>query len=301
MDDDDVDDDDVDEEGDVDECMEEEWDDDNYWKGPKVRDHCHWTGVYRGVAHADCNWKYHATKKVPVIFHNLSGYDGHIIFQDIHKMDNLKIEPIAKTLEKFISFKWIDPNVSWKLEFKDSLNFLGSSLDKLVKNLKIAAEADKSQTEYFKHTRAYFKNEWGHLPDSAFNMLLRKGCYPYRYVDSLERLEEKHIPTKEAFYNDLSEEGISDTDYDFVKEVWETFKINNLKQYHDLYMCTDVMLLTDVFEYFRSQSLKHYKLDPAHFNTAPGLSWAAALKHTNVTLQVLVDPNKIMFIDKGME
>ena len=85
------------------------------------------------------------------------------------------------------------------------------------------------------------------------------------------------------------------------KEVWETFKINNLKQYHDLYMCTDVMLLTDDFEYFRSQSLKHYKLDPAHFNTAPGLSWAAALKHTNVTLQVLVDPNKIMFIDKGME
>ena len=290
------------EESDPDECMESPETEDDFWKGPKVRDHCHWTGVFRGAAHADCNWRYHATKKIPVIFHNLSGYDGHLIFQHIYKMENIKaIEPVAKSLENFISFTWADYNSSWKLEFKDSLNFLGSSLDKLVKNLKIAADKSQTVDQHFKHTLAYFKKEWKHKPKRAFKMLLRKGFFPYQYFDSLEKLKEKQLPPQEAFYNDLTEKGISDEDYDFVRKVWKTFKIKNLKQYHDLYMCTDVMLLTDVFEYFRSQSLKQYKLDPAHFNTAPGLSWAAALKHTKVTLQVLVDPDKSLFVDGGMK
>lgn len=60
-------------EGDADECMETNDNIDDFWKGPKVRDHCHWEGDFRGAAHADCNWRYHATKKLPVIFHNLSG------------------------------------------------------------------------------------------------------------------------------------------------------------------------------------------------------------------------------------
>ena len=98
-------------------------------KGPKVRDHDHWTGEFRGAAHSGCNILYRKVKKIPVFFHNLSGYDGHFIFESIPKL-SLADPPtlISKSLEKYISIKF------GALEIKDSLNFLSSSLDSLVKN-----------------------------------------------------------------------------------------------------------------------------------------------------------------------
>ena len=103
-------------------------------------------------------------------------------------------------------------------------------------------------------------------------MLTRKGVYPYSYMDSHEKFDEKCLPAKENFYNDLTKEDITEEEYTFVHEVWKTFNLQNIGQLHDLYMETDVMLLADVFETFRDVSLKNYKLDPAHFTTAPALS-----------------------------
>jgi hypothetical protein len=101
------------------------------------------------------------------------------------------------------------------------------------------------------------------------------------------------------FYNDLKKKDITDADYSFVKELWSTFKLKNLGELHDLYMESDVLLLTDVFEGFRRWSLLKYRLDPAHYNTAPGLSWSAALLLTKRRLEIPTDPNMHLFFDKG--
>ena len=131
-------------------------------------------------------------------------------------------------------------------------------------------------------------------------MLTRKGVYPYSYMDSFDKFEETSLPEKSKFYNDLKKKHISDEDYAFIQKLWDTFQLRNLGELHDLYMETDVLLLTDVFEEFRNFSLKEYRLDPAHFITAPGLSWSAALLLTKQRLEIPVDPDMHLFFDKGL-
>ena len=95
----------------------------------KVRDHCHITGKFRGAAHWNCNINFQLTKKVPVIFHNLRGYDSHLIFCELNKFD-VKIDVIPNRLENYMAF-FLNKN----LVFIDSMQFINSSLKKLVKNL----------------------------------------------------------------------------------------------------------------------------------------------------------------------
>ena len=257
-------------------------------KGDKVRDHCHFTGRYRGAAHNGCNLLYRKIKDIPVFFHNLGGYDGHIIFQNLCKIDGIKEpEVVAKTIEKFVTFS------IGNLKFKDSLQFLNSSLDKLVKNL-------AAKVNVFKNLREYFEEKWGHLPEEAFTLLTRKGVYPYAYMDSFERFEETSLPPREEYYNDLGKSHITDDEYEFAQKVWNTFQLKNMGELHDLYMETDVVLLADIFENFRDFSLKNYGLDPAHFSTAPALSWSAAMKYTKVELELPDDPDITLFIDRGL-
>ena len=150
------------------------------------------------------------------------------------------------------------------------------------------------------------------LPDDAFNNLERyykeeklslvkgKGFYPYEYMDSLERFKENKLPPKEAFYSRLTGEGISNEDYERAKKVWKVFGMKTLQDYHDLYNVTDVLLLADVFENFRNICLDNYKLDPAHYFTAPGLAWDACLKITGVELELLSDIDMLLMIEKGI-
>ena len=101
-------------------------------------------------------------------------------------------------------------------------------------------------------------------------------------MNSPEKLKETELPPKEEFYSRLNGVGISDEDYEQARKVWETFEMKNLEDYHNLYNQVDVLLLADVFENFRNICIKNYKLDPAHYYTAPGLAWDAALKVTEV-------------------
>ena len=185
------------------------------------------------------------------------------------------------------------------LHFKDSLQFLASSLDELVSNLHAKAVNGQTLQDVFPNLKNYFQDKWGHLPIEAFEMLTRKGVYPYKYMNSFEKFEETSLPPKEMFYNDLKKKDISDADYSFVKELWSTFQLKNLGELHDLYMESDVLLLTDVFEGFCRWSLLKYRLDPAHYNTAPDLSWSAALLLTKQRLEIPTDPNMHLFFDKG--
>ena len=150
------------------------------------------------------------------------------------------------------------------------------------------------------------------LPKDAFNsvkkeyngknleLLTRKGVYPYDYMDTSEKLKETKLPPKEAFYSKLNNEGISDEDYTDARRVWETFEMKTLEDYHNLYNKLDVLLLADVFENFRDICIKNYELDPAHYYTAPGLSWDASLKINDVKLELLSDIDMLQMVEKGI-
>ena len=110
---------------------------------------------------------------------------------------------------------------------------------------------------------------------NKFVLLLRKGVYPYEYADTCERFSEISLPSKEDFYSSLNMEDISDIDYRHANNVFKVFKLENLGNYHDLYVQSDTLLLADVFNNFRDMCIKEYELDPAHFLSLPGLAWQA--------------------------
>ena len=172
-----------------------------------------------------------------------------------------------------------------KLRFIDSCRFMASSLDKLAGNL------DDDQC---RNLRKFSDDE------EHFKLMRRKGVYPYEYVDSWDKFEETELPPKEAFYSKLYMKGISDKDYEHAQQVWSSMKERTLGEYHDVYLKTDVLLLADVFETFRETCLKHYRLDPAHFYTAPGLAWKAALKHTGIQLELLRDVDMLLMFEQGI-
>ena len=171
----------------------------------------------------------------------------------------------------------------FEIRFIDSFKFLNASLADLVETL----------------TPTDFMNIDREVKDNS-SLLKVKGVYPYDYVDSFERLKETKLPSKEAFYSKLDEEEISDEDYQHALNVWNTFNCRTIQDYHDLHLKSDVLLLADVFENFRKICLEHYKLDPCHYYTAPGLAWDACLKKTEQKLQLLTDYDMLMMFEKGI-
>ena len=244
-----------------------------------MRDHCDVTGQYRGSAHELCKANYKLSDKVPVIFHNLRGYDSHFIMQEIDKF-NLDVNVIPNNMEKYMAFM-----LGKHLTFLDSYQFMYSALDKLVNNLSPKA---------FKHTDKEFKNK------IHAALMKKKGAYPYDHMDSFSKFKQTTLPQKDEFYSLLTDEHISNEVYDHAKQVWKVFKIKNMGEYHDLYLKSDVLLLADVFEQFRKTCLESYKLDSCHYFTSPGLSWNAMLKMTNTTLDLITDVDMYQFIEKGM-
>ena len=263
-------------------------------KEDKVRDHCHFTGHYRGAAHNKCNLQCRKPKILPVIFHNLQGYDAHLFIKQLAKLEG-DLNCIPSTEEKYISFsksikvgEYKDCSgsvfpVNFEIRFLDSFKFLQTSLANLVSNL---------QPDDFYNTKNIFKKNT--------ELLTRKGVYPYDYVSSLDKLSETCLPPKEEFYSHLNDEDISDDDYQHATRVWNTFECKSMRDYHNLYLKSDVLLLADVFENFRKTCLKHYKLDPVHYYTSPGLAWDACLKTTGQHLQLLHDYDMLMMFERGI-
>ena len=261
----------------------------------KVKDHCHYTGRFRGAAHNSCNLNYKKPQFIPVVFHNLSGYDSHLFIKNLGFTDGT-IDCIPTNDEKYISFtkntvvgsytnkEGKDIPIKHKIRFIDSYKFMSESLESLVNNL---------PDNGFNNLEKYYKGE-------KLSLVKQKGFYPYEYMDSLERFKEDKIPSKEAFYSRLTGEGISDEGYERVKKVWNVFGMKTLQDYHNLYNVTDVLLLADVFENFRNICMENYKLDPVHYFTAPGLAWDACLKITDVELELLSDIDMLLIIEEGI-
>ena len=261
----------------------------------RVKDHCHYTGRYRGPAHNKCNLKYRKQNNISVFFHNLAGYDSHLFIKKLGFTEG-NIDCIPNNEEKYISFtktikvgtyknkKGEDKNKFFKIVFKDSFKFMSSSLEALVNNLPKKA---------FKILLKYC------TPEQA-ELLKQKGFYPYEYMDSVEKFKEDKPPPQKAFFSKLTCKGISDKNYNHVLNVWNTWNMETMKDYHKLYNDSDALLLADVFENFRDICLKIYGLDPVHYYTAPGLAWDACLKMTNISLELLNDVDMLLMFEKGI-
>eukprot|EP00795_Rhopilema_esculentum_P004826 gene4826-21150_t len=250
----------------------------------KVKDHCHITGQYRGAACSHCNLNnlniIAKTHTIPIVFHNLKGYDMHHILQNL---DNRFTRVIATSTEKIISAK-IEG-----LKYIDSLSFLSSSLATLAGNL--PKDEFKSVREYLQQRLSNSQQPQSDIEiqhvEEAFDLITRKGVYPYDWMNDASKLQNTSLPPKDCFYSKLNDTNITDDEYEHAKRVWEFFNCQTFKDYHELYLATDVLLLTDVFQSFRRQSLESYSLDPACYISLPGLAWDAMLLKTGVSLQLL--------------
>ena len=230
--------------------------------------------------------------KVPVIFHNLRGYDSHFIMQQIGEItkkhayknkkgekQDLDINAIPNNMAKYMAFM-----PGKHLKFIDSFQFMSTSLDKLVSNL---------PKEDLKYTSEEFIGD-------NLSLMSQKGVYLYDYIYCFGKFNLTELPTKDEFFSILNDQHITNREYDHARKVWETFNLKNMGEYHDLDLKSDVLLLADVFESVRKTCLQHYKLDPCHYFTSPGLSWSAMLKMTNIELELMTDVDMFQFIEKGM-
>ena len=303
-------------------------------KKHKVRDHCHYTGKYKGVVHNICNLRYKIPEEILIVFHNGSTYDYHFIIKELVKEFEGNFECLGENTEKYLTFsvpikKRIenkDIEITYKIKFIDSFRFMATSLSKLVDNLTEDIHVDcKSDFSYMKvidealifrcfNCKKNYEKEinkelierfastyrFCNIDLNKFVMLLRKGVYPYEYMDSWDKFNETSIPNKESFYSNLTMENITETDYIPAHNVFKTFKLNNLGDYHDLYVQSNTLLLADVFENFRKACIKMYELDPAHFISLPGLAWQACLKKTGVELDLLTDYDMLLMIEEGI-
>ena len=219
-------------------------------------------------------------KKVPVVFHNLKGCDGHLIMKKLSNFD-VSIDVIPCGLEKYMAFivnRW--------LVFIDSLQFMNSSLEKLVENL---GDSD---------FRCLSKELGG--KSEQLELVKCKGVYPYDWVDSFKKFDESCLPGKECFFSSLKGKEISEEEYLKANKVWNVFNMKTFGEYHDLYLKCDVLLLCDVFEKFIDVCLGYYELDPCHYFSSPGLAWDAMLKMSGVRLRLIDDVDMHLFIERGM-
>ena len=276
--------------------------------------------------------RYKIPKEISVVFHNGSTYDYHFIIKELVKEFDGNFECLGENTEKYIIFsapikKNIESKnieITYKIKFIDSYRFM--PLSRLIDNLSEGIHNNKcvdceSNLDYVQITkneklilecfnckqryRKKFNKEAIKRFASVYefcnkDLLLRKGVYPYEYMDNWERFNETSLPSKESFYSNLNMENIDDIDYRHGNNVFNKFKLNNLGEYHDLYVQSDTLLLADVFENFRNTCLKVYELDPAHSLPLPGLAWQACLKKTNIKLELLTDYDMLLMVEEGI-
>ena len=199
-------------------------------KYKKVRDHCHLTGKYRGCAHSIWHLNYCNKRfKIPVFFHNMKNYDGHLTIQNAEQLSKKKIDVIAQNSQKYINIGFDS------LSVKDTSGFKSASLDKLVSMTKYDNTDEKDRNKWI------WRDIWpSNCRYSSQNdiikadLLTEKGVYPYDYMNTFDKFDEEQLPSKEQFYSRLSEEGKTNDDCNKAKQIRKHFHIKNMGVYHGL-------------------------------------------------------------------
>ena len=203
--------------------------------------------------------------------------DDDDIYEQEESCGDIRVTPLNG--EKYLSFQ------VGNLRFIDSFQFLSTSLDNLVSLLL------KSGRDKFTHTTKFLGDD---------DLVFAKGVYPYSYMTGPEKFAETQLPPIEAFHNTLEDEPCPAKNYDRAREIWARYNIKTMRDYHDHYLLSDVLLLADVFENFRNSIYEQHRLDPLHFITLPSLAWASALKYTNAKLDLITDPDMYLMIENSM-
>lgn len=243
-------------------------------------------------------------KVVPIFFHNFSSYDCHLFIKELVCCDTdgeVSIIPnnmeCYTAVEKTIKILRASDNktFSLKLSFRDSYRFLTSSLEKLTMNL-----ADEDFIHLKKAVREWYPSASDDEIAKKTKLLQRKGVFPYEVVKSFDVFDTiTELPPKDQFTSCLNDyKPISDEDYNHAKNVWKEFKCSDLGAYSDLYLKSDVLLVSDIFDKFRKDSMDEtlYGLDPANFLTLPGFAWAAMLKIIDDEIELITDPDMWAFV-----
>ena len=244
----------------------------------------------------------------------------HCIPEDKEKYKAFSTATMYKTVD--------DYGIPCNLRFNDSNKFMLGSLDNHVTNLselyvcnclnksdqQIKIKYDdkniyarcKSCTKRSKQSLDFLKSLFPntfHLTNGNINkfiLLLKKGVYPYESMNELNKFNETELPAIDKFYSKLNLKNICKEDHRHAQNIWNTFNIKNLGEYHDLCVQSDATQLAGIFEQFRTVCLKEYKLDPSYFCTTPGLALEACLKMTQVKLELLTDIDMVLMFEKGI-
>ena len=172
-----------------------------------------------GAIHRRCQANLKRRFRIPIFFHNFKGYDSHFIILGLAVDKTRKLEIIGQSMEKYLVIRWGN-----HLEFKDSLQFLSASLENLTISLLKSGEAN-------------FINLRNEFPDhEKLKLLLRKGVYPYDWVDDLAKFQIPELPDREAFYNKLRGEECSMEEWNHAQQVWNAFGCKDFNDYHNIYL-----------------------------------------------------------------
>ena len=252
-----------------------------------VRNHCHYSGKMLGFARNKCNLQYKFPKDnvnnkylISVFAHNTQNFDNSFLIKALNNIENVNFSALPRNSNKFIS---LDKKFISKIEnfiFKDSFLFLNKSLDYLTKTID-------------DEDRVSLKQEF----EKNYEVLTKKGIYPYDYFDNIKKYNETKIPDHTNFENKLNNnKNVSNTEYKHAIKVFKTFKCKNLLDYSILYLKTDVCHLADVFQKFSNFAYKTYGLDCRYSYTLPGYSWQCMLKLTKIELDLISDQDMYLFL-----
>ena len=230
-----------------------------------------------------CNLKIKNKKELVVLFHNSKGYDNAYMIDIFSKIENIRINCLAENNQRFKMLNFKIPGKKYNIKIIDSLSFLQSNLDTLSKdlddNLKIV-------------TKEHFKNN--------FEMINKKlENFPYSYINP-DNLNEKYLPKKENFYNQLTMNDIQDDEYEKVKLFYKKMKFKNLREYLECYLISDITLLADIFNNFRKMIFDEFELDCCKYISSPSLSKDCALKYSKCKIEHIKDVTVFNFVRKSI-
>ena len=252
----------------------------------KCRDHDHLSmsseSNLRYITCSLCNLTYGSNKlnKIPIVVHNSMSYDINYIISKLENASNVRI--LAKNTERPLTLR-----MKGNLVFIDSLNFLSGSLDHLASKL-----PQNDLDEYLC---------WLTRRDARrTHLLLHKAALPYDFIDSADKLNVNNLPPIDAIYNRLTDTALSQEDSLRAQKIWLEFDCSTLKDYMEVYVTLDVLLLAAMFENYRKSTFKHFQLDPAHYVSSPSLCFDAMLLLTGVKLDVLHDTDMYLFFTKSI-
>jgi hypothetical protein len=251
----------------------------------RVRDHDHIKGGFIGAAHNFCNLQRKELKRIPLYCHNLRGYDSHFILRELNDERIVTTSALPSNGQKLKAFSINS------FHFMDSLDFLQGSLSDIVQQL-----PKTHDFSILDQSGLYSSDE-----SSKKKLLLRKGVYCYEWATSLNKLKNTtKLPAYKYFYSKLANRNISPKEYRHAQKVFDVFNCENMQDYTELYCVTDVYLLAEVVFAFRDEIYDETRLDFSHYMSLPQLSFDMMLKLTDEELELMPDPNMILFVESAI-